>query len=72
MFAVDFVEGDAAKAGANGRVQVGYDALLEFEISRRNGISADASSICISGVRRGHSDGGTNAKRTIDINVLGS
>jgi hypothetical protein len=55
VFEVDLVEDDTAKAGANSRVKISSNPLLQFKISRRDGVSADGHNGgigCIIG--RGH------------------
>ncbi len=44
VLGVDLVESDAAEAGANSRMKIGCDTLLQFKVSGRDGVSADGPS----------------------------
>ncbi len=72
VFGVDLVEGDTAEAGTNGRVKIRCNPLLEFKVSRRDGVSADGPSGGIGCVGRGHSNGRAWAKSAPCHDVLGS
>ena len=72
VLGVDLVESDAAEAGANGRMKIGCDALLQFKISGRDGVSADGPSEGSGRIGVGHRDSGACAKSASGQDVLGS
>ncbi len=72
MFGVDFVESHTAEAGTDGRVQICCNALLWFEISRRNGVCADGPSGGIGSIGVGHRNSGACANGASGQDVLGS
>ena len=72
VLGVDLVESDAAEAGANGRMKIGCDTLMQFKVSGRDGVSADGPSGGSGRIGVGHRNGGACAKSASGQDVLGS
>ena len=72
VLGVDLVESDAAEAGANGRMKIGCDALLQFKISGRDGVSADSPCGGSGRIGVGHRDNRACANSAPGQDVLGA
>ncbi len=72
MFRVNFVKDDGSEAGANSRVEIGFDTLLLFAFLVNHGIGPDASRLCIGWVGNRHSYGWVYPNSSIGVYVLRS